>query len=364
MAPIVQALEKHPSFEPVVCVTAQHREMLDQVLQVFDIQPKYDLDILTPGQGLTGITTRALAGLEPVMHDVNPDAVMVQGDTTTTFAGALAAFYRRVPVVHLEAGLRTWDRYSPYPEEGNRRLTSQLASLHLAPTSRSRDNLLQEAFPPGDIVVTGNTVIDALLWTVDRNLSYGDDALLSLDKSDRPVLLVTAHRRESWGTGMASIGDAIARIATAWPDLVVVFPIHRNPVVRQAILPLIERLENVIITEPLPYAGFARLLNRSTLVLTDSGGVQEEAPSLGKPVLVMRNVTERPEAVASGTAKLVGTDPDLIVAEVNRLLSDSAAYEAVATAINPYGDGFAAQRSLEALLHAFDGGPRPEEFVG
>jgi UDP-N-acetylglucosamine 2-epimerase (non-hydrolysing) len=362
VAPLIRALADSATFVPQVAVTAQHRSMLDQVNQVFGITPEFDLDIHRPGQTLTDITTRALGGVQALLAEQQPDAIVVQGDTTTVFAAALAAFYEQIPVAHLEAGLRTGDPRSPYPEEINRRLATRLAALHLAPTATSRDNLLAENVDQQAIVVTGNTVIDALLWAVRHQLGYGDPALTGLDRTDAPVLLVTAHRRESWGEPLRSVGRALARIGQAHPDLLIVFPIHRNPVVREAILPAIAGRPNVIVTEPLPYGGFARLMNRSTLILTDSGGVQEEGPSLGKPVLVMRDTTERPEAVRAGTVRLVGTDEDLIVDMVGGLLSDGGAYRAMAAAINPYGDGRAAERAVAALAHYFRLGPAAEEF--
>jgi UDP-N-acetylglucosamine 2-epimerase len=279
VAPVIAELARSERFVPIVAVTAQHREMLDQVLSTFGIVPDHDLAILTPGQTLGDVTVRALEGLLPLLERTRPDAVLVQGDTTTTFVGALAAFYHRVPVVHVEAGLRTGDQYSPYPEEINRRLTTQLTSLHLAPTREARDNLLREGTAAASIVVTGNTVIDALLWAAAREASYGDPRLAGLDDDARRVLLVTAHRRESWGPAMVSIGKALAELARTEPDLLVVFPIHRNPVVRDAILPSLEGLDNVIVTEPLPYGPFARLIARSHLILTDSGGIQEEGRS-------------------------------------------------------------------------------------
>ena len=363
VAPLIRALDESAFFVPVVTVTAQHRSMLDQVNEVFGIKPEFDLDIHCPGQTLTSITTRALSGVQAVLAEEKPDAVVVQGDTTTVFAAALAAFYEKIPVVHLEAGLRTGNPYSPYPEEINRRLAARLAALHLAPTATSKSNLLAENIPPGAIAVTGNTVIDALLWTVGRQLDYGDAVLGGLDSTTVPVLLVTAHRRESWGAPMRAIGRALARIARGHPGLRIVFPIHRNPLVRQEIMPAIQDLENVTVTEPLPYGGFARLLNRATVILTDSGGVQEEAPSLGKPVLVMRDTTERPEAVQAGTVKLVGTDEDLIADMVGRLLTDAGAYASMANAVNPYGDGRAAERAVAALAYHFGLGPAPEEFA-
>jgi UDP-N-acetylglucosamine 2-epimerase (non-hydrolysing) len=362
LAPLIQALAGSAFFVPVAAVTAQHRSMLDQVNQVFGIEPEFDLNIHRPGQTLAEITTRALTGVHALLAEQRPAAVVVQGDTTTVFAAALAAFYEQIPVVHLEAGLRTGDPCSPYPEEINRRLATRLAALHLAPTSTSRSNLLAENVDPGTVVVTGNTVIDALLWTVGRQFDYGDPVLFDLDDTDAPLLLVTAHRRESWGDPMRAVGRALARIAREHPDLRIVFPIHRNPVVREAILPALGGLPNVTVTEPLPYSSFARLMNRSTVILTDSGGVQEEGPSLGKPVLVMRDTTERPEAVRAGTVRLVGTNEDLVVKEVGRLLTDPVAYAAMANAVNPYGDGRAAERAVAALAHHFGLGPAPEPF--
>jgi UDP-N-acetylglucosamine 2-epimerase (non-hydrolysing) len=364
LAPIILALAESDHFEPFVAVTAQHREMLDQVTGLFGIVPDADLDIMQSRQTLAGITTRALTGLDDLVGRVRPDAMMVQGDTTTTFVGALAAHYQQVPVVHVEAGLRTFDRYSPFPEEMNRRLTSQLTSLHLAPTPASCSNLLAEGIDRSSIVVTGNSVIDALLWTVDKRVAYDDPALEMLDTDGRRVLLVTAHRRESWGERLAGVGRALGRIARAEPDLLVVLPVHRNPTVREALLPPLDGLRNVVVTEPIGYGGFARLIDRSYVVLTDSGGVQEEAPSLGKPVLVMRENTERPEAVTAGTARLVGTDEERIVDEVGTLLRDETAYRAMANAVNPYGDGHAAVRSVGALAHLFGLGPAASEFAG
>jgi UDP-N-acetylglucosamine 2-epimerase (non-hydrolysing) len=365
MAPVVEALCASAHFEPLVAVTGQHRSMLDQVNRLFGIQPDHDLDILSAGQTLTDITTRTLERLQPVLDKEQPDAVLVQGDTTTTLAGAMAAFYQKIPVVHLEAGLRTRSTYSPYPEEMNRRLTTRLADLHLAPTGGARHNLLREGVDQRSVVVTGNTVIDALLTTLDRTAGrLCDPTLRHLETDPRRVLLVTAHRRESWGRGMRSIGDALARLATAHPDLLVVFPIHRNPAVRAAIAPKVEGLENVRVVEPLDYEGFAHLMNRSHLILTDSGGVQEEGPSLGKPVLVMRETTERPEGVAAGTVALVGTDTERIVTAVTRLLQDPTAYTEMAQAVNPYGDGLAADRTLQALGHWFGLCDSPADFTG
>ena len=350
LAPLIRAMERSPAFSPRVVVTAQHRSMLDQVNEFFGIEPDHDLAIMEPAQSLSDVTIRALRGLDPLLEQHHADAVVVQGDTTSTFVGALAAFYHRVPVVHVEAGLRTFDRASPFPEEINRQLTTRLADLHLAPTETCRHHLLDEGIAAQAISVTGNSVIDALLWAVDRRTPYGDAALDRLDDDDRPVLLVTAHRRESWGPPMESIARALARIAEQESDLTIVLPMHMNPSVRSALLPPLAGRPNVIVTEPLGYGGFCRLLNRASIVLTDSGGLQEEAPSLGKPVLVMRATTERGEAVASGTARLVGTQEDVIVGAVRTLLHDELAYRRMAKAVNPYGDGHAAGRSLDAIV--------------
>lgn len=363
VAPVVHALAAAPDFEPVVVVTGQHRAILDQVLDLFGITAAHDLGMLRHGQTLTDVTTRALHGLQPVLEAERPDVVLVQGDTTTTFAGALAAFYAAVPVVHLEAGLRTGDVRSPYPEEMNRRLTTSLTTLHLPPTEGSQRNLLAEGVPSSATVVTGNTVIDALQWTVGLRVEHTDPLLKDLDDDPRRLLLVTAHRRESWGEGMRRVGAALSELARSRPDLLVVLPMHPNPVVRTDLQSTLGSLPNVVLVEPLPYGEFARLMDRSDVILTDSGGVQEEGPSLGKPVLVMRDTTERPEAVEAGTARLVGTDSRSIVDQVGRLLDDPGAYAAMARAVNPYGDGLASQRVLAALRHAFAGGPVPEPFT-
>jgi len=361
LAPVVLALQQAAAFEPVVAVTGQHREMLDQVLDTFGIVPARDLNIISDRQTLTDVTVRALERLTPAIEEERPDAIIVQGDTTTTFVGALAAFYHRVPVVHVEAGLRTDDRYSPYPEEMNRRLTTQLTSLHLAPTRAAKRNLLREGVEES-IVVTGNTGIDALLWTVAHDAA--DDQALDAIGVDKRIVLVTAHRRESWGPRLEAVGRAVATIARTDPDIQIVFPIHRNPHVREAIAPAVDGLSNVRLLEPLSYAPFAGLMRRAHLILTDSGGIQEEGPSLGKPVLVMRDTTERPEAIAAGTARLVGTDEAAIVSAVHTLLHDDAAYERMATAVNPFGDGQAARRTVDALLHFFGEAPPAEEFTG
>lgn len=364
MAPIVLALQDSPDFDCIVTVTGQHRAMLDQVNALFGITPDHDLDILQPGQSLSAIMTRTIDGLEKLFAHTKPDAVVVQGDTTTSTAGAIAAFYHGIPVVHVEAGLRSGDMFSPFPEEANRKITSQIASLHLAPTRTSRKNLLAENVPAADIVVTGNTVIDALLATVSKEIPFDDDRLEALASDGRKILLVTTHRRENQGEAMRGVGRALARIADAEPDLVIVVPIHKNPVVRDAVLPFIEGKSNVLVSEPLAYGEFTRMLSLAHIVLTDSGGVQEEAPSLGKPVLVMRDNTERPEAVDAGTVALIGTDENRIVREVDRLLHDGEHFAAMANAVNPYGDGKAAERTVAALAQLLGLGSRIGEFDG
>lgn len=362
MAPIVKALQNSPHFKCVVTVTGQHREMLDQVNDIFDIKPHHDLNILQPRQTLNGILTRTVEGLDAIFSNSAPDAVVVQGDTTTSTAGAIAAFYRGIPVIHAEAGLRSFNLLSPFPEEANRKLTSQITALHLAPTATSKENLINEGLPAQNIVVTGNTVIDALLQTVEKQLPFADPQLERIASSGRKVLLVTTHRRENQGEAMRGVGRALARIADAAPRLTIVLPAHRNPVVREAVLPALEGKNNVVVTEPLAYGEFTRMLSVADVVLTDSGGVQEEAPSLGKPVLVMRENTERPEAVDAGTVKLIGTDEERIVVEVDTLLNVPDAYAAMANAVNPYGDGRAAARTLAAIEQLFGLGERIEDF--
>jgi UDP-N-acetylglucosamine 2-epimerase (non-hydrolysing) len=348
MAPIVLALRSDPRFDPYVIVTGQHREMLDQVLQLFGIRPDADLDIIRPRQSLTSVTTRTLDGLAPLLTD-DLAAVLVQGDTTTTMATALAAFYARIPTVHVEAGLRTGNRWSPYPEEMNRLLTTRLASLHLAPTWTARENLLREGIPAADIVVTGNTVIDALLWVAPRVPAFTDPRLTALEASGKRTVLVTTHRRESWGPRMAGVAHTLAEVAKDRDDLAFVLPMHRNPVVREVLEPVLGPRDNVVLTEPLDYGEFVRAMEMAEVLVTDSGGVQEEGPSLGKPVLVLRDSTERPEAVAAGTARLVGTDPVALRHWLLTLLDDPHAYRQMATAVNPYGDGQAAPRCVAAL---------------
>ena len=362
LAPVVHALRESGNLETIVVATGQHRSMLDQVNTLFGIEPTYDLDVLKDRPNLAGITAAVVEGLGPILETERPDLLMVQGDTTTVFAAALAAFYAKIPVAHVEAGLRTGDRYNPFPEEINRRLTTSLTSLHLAPTPTSRANLLAEGVDPEGIHVTGNTVIDALLDITGRALPATDPALAGVTADSR-VVLITSHRRENWGEPMRNIARAIARLSVAFPASTFVLPAHLNPTVREALLPPILGLSNVIVTDPVDYVDMAFLLKASTLVITDSGGVQEEAPSLGKPVLVLRDTTERPEAVDAGTVRLIGTDEDTIVAEATRLLTDRHAYDAMAHAVNPYGDGLAAGRILGAVEYFFGLGPRPDEFV-
>ncbi|MFU0852646.1 non-hydrolyzing UDP-N-acetylglucosamine 2-epimerase [Kluyvera cryocrescens] len=354
MAPLVHALAKDPHFEAKVCVTAQHREMLDQVLNLFSIVPDYDLNIMSPGQGLTEITCRILQGLKPVLESFKPDVVLVHGDTTTTAAASLAAFYQRIPVGHVEAGLRTGDLYSPWPEEANRTLTGHLAMYHFAPTENSRQNLLRENLPDSRIFVTGNTVIDALFWVRDRVMN--DEALRTelserypFLSNDKKMILVTGHRRESFGQGFEKICHALAEIAATNPDVQIVYPVHLNPNVSEPVNRILGHIDNVILIDPQDYLPFVWLMNHAWLILTDSGGIQEEAPSLGKPVLVMRETTERPEAIDAGTVRLVGTDSQRIVDEVTRLLRDEDEYQRMSRAHNPYGDGRACERILLAL---------------
>jgi UDP-N-acetylglucosamine 2-epimerase (non-hydrolysing) len=354
MAPLVHALAQDDAFESRVCVTAQHREMLDQVLRLFEIVPDYDLNIMKPGQGLSEITCRILEGIKGVLEDFKPDVVLVHGDTTTTMATSLAAFYQRIPVGHVEAGLRTGNLYSPWPEEANRKLTGHLAMYHFSPTENSRQNLLRESLRDDHIFVTGNTVIDALLWVRDR-IMHNPELRSSLDQrypfldANKKLILVTGHRRESFGGGFERICSALAEIALQHPDVQVVYPVHLNPNVSEPVNRILKGIDNIILIDPQDYLPFVYLMTRSYLILTDSGGIQEEAPSLGKPVLVMRDTTERPEAVDAGTVQLVGTDVAKIVDAVTRLLTDEGEYHAMSRAHNPYGDGHACQRILEAL---------------
>lgn len=353
MAPVVKALVEDPYFDAKVCVTAQHRQMLDQVLELFDIKPDFDLDLMKTDQSLGDITGNVLNGMRDVFSQWRPDMVLVHGDTTTTLAAGLSAYYAKISVGHVEAGLRTGDKYSPWPEEMNRHLTGALADLNFAPTERARENLLHEGVPSERIHITGNTVIDALLGVVDRIRSDRDlreqlDAQFSFLDSQKPLVLVTGHRRENFGSGFEGICQAIVDIAGR-NDVQIVYPVHLNPHVQEPVQRILSGMPNVFLLKPQDYLPFVYLMHRCALVLTDSGGIQEEAPSLGKPVLVMRNTTERPEAVAVGTARLVGTARERIAREVARLLDDQSVYQAMAKAHNPYGDGTAAQRIKTAL---------------
>ncbi|MAP77925.1 non-hydrolyzing UDP-N-acetylglucosamine 2-epimerase [Spongiibacter tropicus] len=358
MAPLALQLAADERFDAKVCVTGQHREMLDQVLSLFDLKPDYDLNIMKPGQDLTDVTAGILTSLKPVLAEFKPNIVLVHGDTATTFAASLAAYYQQIPVGHVEAGLRTGNIYSPWPEEGNRKLTGALATLHFAPTETSRQNLLNEGVGEERILVTGNTVIDALLDVVakleaSQSLQAQFSQQFNFLQADKKLILVTGHRRESFGGGFERICRALVDTAKAHPEVQVVYPVHLNPNVREPVNRLLQGIENVHLIEPLDYLPFVYLMNRAHLILTDSGGIQEEAPSLGKPVLVMRDTTERPEAVEAGTVKLVGTDTDMIVKHLNLLLSDETAYAAMSRAHNPYGDGRACSRIQEGLLTWF-----------
>lgn len=354
MAPVVRALRAAPErFESMVCVSAQHRSMLDQVLEVFDLAADVDLDLMVPGQSPAGIAAGILDRLPPLLRRTRPDVILVQGDTTTTFAATFAAFLERIPTGHVEAGLRTGDRWQPFPEEMNRVLTTRIAALHFAPTPAARDALLAEAIPAGDVYLTGNTVIDALLQTVRPDYRFRTPALAGLDPARR-VVLVTTHRRESFGAPLRSTCAAIRDLAERFPELQFVLPVHPNPEVKRTVEELLCDLPGMHLIPPVDYLEFVHLMARADLVLTDSGGVQEEAPSLGKPVLVLREVTERPEGVAAGTARVVGTDRARIVAAATELLTSPEAYARMANAVSPYGDGRASERIVDALQHRFE----------
>ena len=351
MCPLVLEMHKYPEYiEPIVAVTAQHREMLDQVLELFHIKPDYDLNIMASGQTLYDITTRALNGLKEVIEEAKPDMVLVHGDTTTTFAGALAAFYAQVPVGHVEAGLRTGNKYSPYPEEMNRKLTGSIADMHFAPTSTSKENLLKENVNPEAIMVTGNTVIDALQTTVKANYEFADAEFNKIFARGNRLILMTTHRRENLGEPMRNVYKALRKVLETHADVEAIFPVHKNPKVREIVQEELGGLERVHLIEPMDYEPFANLMGKVDIVLTDSGGIQEEAPALGKPVLVLRDTTERPEAVDAGTVKLVGTGYEDVLREANLLLDDPAHYQKMAEAANPYGDGKACERIIRAIL--------------
>lgn len=349
MAPLVKKLNADPDIESVLCVTAQHREMLDQVLELFELKPDYDLNIMKPNQTLAMITANVLTGMEDVLIKERPDIVLVHGDTSTTFSAALAAFYQKIPVGHVEAGLRTYDMYSPFPEEVNRVLTGHMASIHFAPTERNRSNLMKEGIPEDRIAITGNTVVDALLEVAGKPYEFEDETLKNIDFENKRVIAVTCHRRENLGEYMVHIFSAIREIAEEFDDVEVVYPVHLNPKVRATANEILSGCENVHLIDPLSYQPFVNLMAKSYFIITDSGGMQEEAPSLGKPVLVVRRETERPEALAAGTVKLAGVEQATIAAMARELLTDKSAYDAMAHAENPYGDGRACEKIIEAL---------------
>ena len=348
MAPIIKEIQKRNKFECYTCVTGQHREMLDQVLEIFDIEPDYDLNIFKKGQSLTDVTTKTLEGLENILDELKPDILLVQGDTTTVFAAALAAFYKKIKIGHVEAGLRSGNLYSPYPEEANRKLTGVISNYHFAPTESNRQNLIEEGYDEKNIFITGNTVIDALKYSVREDFVFDDEILNDLDYN-KDVVLLTAHRRENWGKPMEDIFKAIRRVVLERENLEIVFPRHLNPIVRDAAEKYFADLDRVHLIEPLSYLPFSNLMARVKFVVTDSGGVQEEAPALGKPVLVLRNETERMEGVEAKTAKLVGTREQDVYESIVSLLDDKKLYDEMAKAVNPYGDGHAAEKIVDVL---------------
>lgn len=363
MAPLVKKLEETEEIESMICVTAQHREMLDQVLEIFDLHPQHDLDIMQARQTLFTITTKALNGLGEVMAEEKPDLVLVHGDTSTTFAGALAAYYNQIPVGHVEAGLRTYDKYQPFPEEMNRKLTGALTDLHFAPTPLAKEHLRKENVDAEGIFITGNTVIDALAHTIEEDYTFSVAELNDIDFKSKRVIAMTAHRRENLGEPIRNICHAVKRLVLEYPDVEVVYAVHKNPAVMEPVNEILGGLDRVHLTDPLDLKDMHNLMSRSFLVLTDSGGLQEEVPSMGKPVLVLRNVTERPEGVEAGTLKLAGTEEETIYAMAKELLDDSVAYGKMAGAKNPFGDGEASRRIVESILYHFGRKTdRPEEY--
>lgn len=364
MAPLVKELEKSEHIENLVCVTAQHREMLDQVLEIFEIKPNYDLNIMKDRQTLTGITTRVLEGMEGVLEEAKPDIVLVHGDTSTTFVTALAAFYKQIPVGHVEAGLRTYNIYEPFPEEMNRKLAGAIATLHFSPTPLAKNNLLKEAVDEDVIYITGNTVIDALKTTIHEDYSFTVEILNKIDFTNKRVITMTAHRRENLGEPLRNICEAVRDIANEFEDVEVVYAVHKNPAVRDVAYEILGDVKNVHLIEPLDLKDMHNLMQRSYLVLTDSGGLQEEVPSMGKPVLVLRNVTERPEGIEAGTLKLAGVEKDTIYNLTRELLTDENIYKQMAQAKNPFGDGEASRRIVEAILSYFkEDMPRPKDYI-
>jgi len=362
MCPLVKELASRPEIESLCCVTAQHRQMLDSVLEVFDVKPDYDLDIMTPRQTLSTITTKCLLGMEEAIKDLQPDMILVHGDTSTTFAGALAAFYHQVPVGHVEAGLRTYDKYSPFPEEMNRKLVTSIADLYFCPTVNNKNNLEKESVEKG-IFVTGNTVIDALKTTVREDYVFATEKLNHLPYDEKKIILVTCHRRENYGEPMRNIFLALRQIAETHKDVEIVYPVHLSPVVREAVDEYLRGAPRIHLIDPLPADEMHNLMARCYMVMTDSGGLQEEAPALGKPVLVMRRETERPEAITAGTVRLAGVVQDDIVTMAERLICDKEAYKKMARAVNPYGDGDACRRIADAILWYFGRGEKPEDYL-
>lgn len=361
MAPLIKELESRAEIESIVCLTGQHREMLMQVLDTFEIKPDFNLDIMRPGQTVTTITTDVLTGMEKVLSDLKPDVLLVHGDTSTTFAGALSAFYNGVRIGHVEAGLRTYDKYSPFPEEMNRQMTSRLCDMHFAPTRANSDNLAKENVTE-NVFITGNTVIDALKTTVRADYTFVDETLRAIDFSDAKYILLTAHRRENLGQPLEQICTAVKQLALENADVRFIYPMHLNPRVRDTARSILGDLSNVILIDPIDVCDMHNLMDRCYMVMTDSGGLQEEAPALGKPVLVLRTETERPEAVAAGTVKIAGVETDDIVRLATELIRDPAAYEKQSRAVNPYGDGNASQRITDAILYYFEKGNKPKDF--
>jgi UDP-N-acetylglucosamine 2-epimerase (non-hydrolysing) len=354
MAPIIIELKKYPEYFDVLAIaTAQHRQMLDQVLEVFKIKPDYDLDIMAPKQTLASLTAKIITGLDEVLEKEKPDMVLVQGDTSTTCIGSLAAFYRQIPVGHIEAGLRTNDKANPFPEEINRRITGCITDLHFAPTKTAKDALLKENIDQKTVFVTGNTVVDALEYSVKENYSFSLPVLNQITEQKKKIVLVTMHRRENWGEPMRGAANAIRRLAVKYPDFSFVFPLHLNPIVREAVTPILKDLKNVLLIEPLDYLDFVNLMAQSHLILTDSGGVQEEGPHFGIPILCLRYVTERPDAVDYGTVKLVGLDEETIYSTALRLIEDPNEYKKMANAVNPYGDGLSSDRTIKIIMNYF-----------
>ena len=354
MAPLVKELEKREGIESKICVTAQHREMLDQVLELFDIKPDFDLNIMKTKQSLTGITNRILEGLETIFKEEKPDMILVHGDTTTTFSSALAAYYQQIKVGHVEAGLRTFNKYFPFPEEMNRKLTGAISDLHFSPTKGAKNNLLREGIDEKSIYITGNTVIDAMLHTVEDNYVFENEELNKIDFKNKKVIMITAHRRENWGEGISNICEALNEIVDKNKDVELVYLVHLNPIVKDMVYEKLGGKERIHLLNPLDTKETHNLMNKCFMVMTDSGGLQEEAPHLGKPVLVLRDVTERPEAVEYGTVKLVGTDKEKIIKEGNELINNKEAYEKMSKAVNPYGDGKASERICDAIMKYFN----------